>query len=256
MCGIVECTLGKSYNYNGLKPKYCSIHKLDGMINTRHEVCIDCNKQASFGLESNNLRLKCSDHKTDDMINLKHKNIKCLDELCIIKKNCINGYCSLKCKLSNISHELVCKTDLMNISNKEHLLFRFLQTKFMKVYWDKQIKGTLFRPDFRINFNTFQILIELDEEQHKKYDKNNEIKRIDDIYNALNIPVYVIRFNPDRYIVGYNKDVVKSCFSGDLCVNTTEWDCRLDKLMFTINECINKSVCEKYEIIYLFYDDV
>lgn len=256
MCSVVECRTSKSFNYEGLRAEFCGQHKLEGMVNTKHELCdeIGCNKQASFGLDTKNVRIKCGEHKTDDMINLKSKNIKCLDISCIIKKNIIDGYCSTKCKLSNLSNELVCKTDLLNISHKEYLVYRFLQDKFNKVYWDKQITGTLYRPDFRIDFGILQILIEIDEYQHKTYDKNNEINRIEDIHNNLNIPLYVIRINPDRYVK--NGTVINSCFNGNICVNTTEWTYRLNKLLITIIECCNKCISEKYEIMYLFYDDV
>jgi hypothetical protein len=55
------------------------------------------------------------------------------------------------------------------------------------------------------------------------------------------MPLYVIRFNPDKYII--NDEVL-----------TTELVNRLDVLKEYIDNCSNKDVCEKYEIEYLFYN--
>lgn len=255
MCCVIDCSTSKSYNFKGLKPKYCGLHKLDGMINTKHELCTEneCDKQASYGLVLDNLRIKCKDHKTNEMINLKTKNIKCKDDFCNIARYNYDGYCSLCCKLSNANQDDITEADLQNISKKEYNILRFLQNNFThKIYWNKQITGIYKKPDFRIDLRDFQIIIENDEYQHIRYDKKEEIERLDNIYNHLNIPLYIIRFNPDRYI---NNDVlVNGCFSKNIVCDTTEWINRLDKLKDTINECITKGKCEKYEIIYLFYN--
>lgn len=254
MCIIGGCSISKSYNFFGLKPEYCKNHKLDGMINTKHQVCNECNTQASYGFLHDNLRIKCGNHKTDNMINLKSKNINCLDSYCINNFVRCDKYCSIKCKLSNTSLNDTTHNDLNNVSIKEYLLFRFLQQNFIsnKIYWDKQIKGTLYRPDFRMDFKTFQILIENDENQHKFYNKCTGIERLDEIYKCLNIPLYIIRFNPDKYI--NNNGVVNGCFSNNSVSNPTDWNYRLNKLKDTINECGSSGICEKYEISYLFYN--
>lgn len=256
MCTSIGCSTSKSYNFEGLKPEYCKNHKLDGMINTRHPVCNECDKQASYGFLHDNLRIKCGTHKTDNMINLKAKNINCLDSYCINNFVRCDKYCSIKCKLSNTSSNDITHDDLNKVSIKEYLLFRFLQQNFtsFKIYWDKQIKGTSYRPDFRINFGTFQILIENDENQHKYYNKIDEIERLDEIYKCLNIPLYIIRFNPDKYI--NNDVVVNGCFSTNTVSNSTDWESRLNKLKDTIDECSSRVPCEKYEVSYLFYSNI
>lgn len=265
MCSLIGCITSKSFNFSGLRAEYCGVHKLDGMSNTKHEICDECPKQASYGFIADNLRVKCGSHKTSDMINLKTKNIKCKDNDC---KNTVykyDGYCSLCCKLTNTKHDDTSETDLQSISKKEYNILRFLQQNFKhKIYWNKQIKLAVHphateihkRPDFRMDLGTFQIIIENDEDQHKRYNKHTEIERLDEIYNYVNVPLYIVRFNPDKYI--NNDVVVNGCFSNNSVSNPTEWANRLDKLKTTIEECINKGACssQKYEIIYLFYDNL
>jgi hypothetical protein len=55
------------------------------------------------------------------------------------------------------------------------------------------------------------------------------------------MPLYVIRLNPDKYII--NDEVL-----------TTELVSRLDALKECIDTYMNKNICEKYEIEYLFYN--
>jgi len=242
MCIIQNCKITCSYNYGGFISKYCGLHKLDGMVNTKHETCIICGIQASFGYLSNNLRLYCSKHKLDGMINLKSKNIKCLNTQCDGINNTHNGFCSKKCELSSLPIEELTTDDL---KNKEFQLYLFLKNNYTNtIIWDKTVKNITLRPDFRMDFSTFQIVIELDEHQHNKYNKVDEHTRIETIYNALNIPLYVIRLNPHTYL----QNGIEI---------TTDLNVRFELLKNTIDKIINKSCVElvdKYEIIYLCYD--
>jgi hypothetical protein len=244
MCIIENCRTTKSYNFIGKPPEYCGLHKIDEMVNTKHETCIICGIQASFGLIENNLRVACSKHKTNGMINLKTKNIKCLNANCDGINNKHNGYCTIKCLINSMEFT----TDyLKNISNREHMLFNYLKQQYTnEIIWDKTIPGIALRPDFRMKFNAFNIIVELDEYQHMYYDKIDEHSRIETIYNALNIPLYVIRFNPNNY------------FENGIEL-TTRLDIRFELLKNTIDEIISKSATElidTYKIIYLFYNDI
>ena len=242
MCIIENCKTTCSYNYNGLIAEYCGLHKLEGMLNTKHEICIICGIQSSFGYIEDNLREYCSKHKLDGMVNLKSKNIKCLNTECNGINNKHNGYCSRKCELALLQIEDLTTDDL---KNKEFRLFSFLKNNYTnKIIWDKMVKSITLRPDFRIDFNTFQIVIELDEHQHNAYNKIDEHLRIETIYNALNIPLYVIRLNPDNYV----ENGVEI---------TTDLTVRFELLKNTIDNIINKSCVElvkTYETIYLCYD--
>lgn len=47
---------------------------------------------------------------------------------------------------------------------------------------------------------THVIDIEIDEDQHKRYDKECDDKRSMEILNDLRCPIVFIRFNPDTYV--------------------------------------------------------
>ena len=51
-CVHENCPKARTYNILGQTPKYCKDHKKDGMINTRSPRCIEngCDKRPTFGL--------------------------------------------------------------------------------------------------------------------------------------------------------------------------------------------------------------
>ena len=254
MCIIQGCKHVKTYNFVGLDAQYCSEHKLDSMVNTRHERCTECRFQASFGYIESNKREKCSIHKLDGMINLKHKNIHCIGHLCEeARVPNMNGYCSQKCYIGNNIQEYV-YDNTSGILYKEYLIFKHLKEtyKHHHIIWNKIYCGQ-YRPDFTICFLDFDILIEIDEYQHKTYNKKNEHDRIENIYYMVNKPLYIIRFNPDEYDKGC------SPFCNGLLLNEDEWNYRLQQLDYTLNTCINSSIDhnlpDTYEIIHLFYNE-
>jgi hypothetical protein len=149
------------------------------------------------------------------------------------------------------------------VSYKEYTLFKHL-TSFINqqsllpikpIVWDKVLcKGVCdYRPDFMILYDDFIILIELDEMQHKSYNKTNELTRIQNIHNTINKPLFIIRFNPDMYFDG--NTMILSPFKNNILVNETEWNTRLEKLNNKLNECIHLTTKDNtYIISHLFYD--
>jgi hypothetical protein len=81
LCIEQECYRHKVYNLPGLLPKWCSIHKKDGMVDTISKKCneLECDKQPSYNLI--NLPPKfCKLHHKENMINVKHP--RCLEPNC------------------------------------------------------------------------------------------------------------------------------------------------------------------------------
>jgi len=266
MCIRKGCKRVRTYNYDGLHAEYCADHKTDDMINTRHEKCEECRYQASFGFLTENKRVRCRMHKVEGMINLKHKNIKCDGDGC---GSCAspnhNGYCSKKCFISNNLQEYIYnETD--GILYKEYLIFKHLKETYPdhNIIWDK-IYSCNYRPDYRISFDGFTIIIEADEYQHHGY--SNETERIELMYHNVMEPLFVIRFNTDAY--RHSGKIVRSPFSYNILKDTVEWTRRLASLTDAINKCIdcaferdcvassalpNVGYPDTYEIIRLFYD--
>jgi len=72
------CEKRPNYNYkNETKTLYCVTHKKDGMIDVVNKRCLDCKKRPTFNFENETTGLYCSKHKLDGMIDVKNK--KCLD---------------------------------------------------------------------------------------------------------------------------------------------------------------------------------
>jgi len=56
------------------------------------------------------------------------------------------------------------------------------------------------RVDFRFDFTYFQVIIEVDENQHKSYGEACELTRLLEVVNAAGgIPLMIFRINPDKY---------------------------------------------------------
>ena len=114
-----------------------------------------------------------------------------------------------------------------------------------------------------IHLNTYSIIIECDEYQHKSYDISCELARIHKIQEALNRPIIMIRFNPDEYIDLNNKKI-KSCFKIDKKLGLTIipkdqeilWKERLELLKNIIIENLDIKLEEPIKIIKLFYDEI
>jgi hypothetical protein len=121
------------------------------------------------------------------------------------------------------------------------------------------------RPDILLELQAHNIIIEIDENQHRDYD-NCELKRINLLFEDLEYKHTVfIRFNPDDYLDKDNKKFT-SCWgfnrNGLSSVKKSkknEWEQRLDTLKYTVDEVLgidNIDITNPITYINLFYDDL
>jgi len=111
-----------------------------------------------------------------------------------------------------------------------------------------------------LHLNKHSIIIEIDENQHKWYNPICDEARINNIQEALNRPIIIIRFNPDAYTE--NRKKIKSCFKDDektglktIPKNQEQnWNNRLSVLNDTINDNLEYINDEPIKLIKLFYD--
>jgi hypothetical protein len=81
MCKENGCKISPLFNNKGeTKALYCSAHKKEGMVDVKHETCLECNVRAVFNKEGETKGLYCSAHKKEGMVNVKDKT--CLTEGC------------------------------------------------------------------------------------------------------------------------------------------------------------------------------
>ena len=291
-----KCVCGSrpNFNFENLKPKFCAMCKVDGMIDLVHNMCVCGKAQPSFNYEGDiiakycikckldgmisknklcyckkvqpnfnyeGLHAKyCVQCKKDDMIDVNHKT--CKTHLCPTRpQEKYEGYC-LRCYIYNFPDKPVAK----NYKTKEFAVVEFVKLWFPNFTWlaDKQIKdGCSFkRPDLLLDLGYQIIIVEVDENQHNKYDCSCENKRLMELSQDLgHRPIIFIRFNPDDYI-NINNDRVRSCWSITKITGIVkieykkEWNNRLECLKEQINYWTKpeNKTDKTLEIIQLFYN--
>ena len=182
---------------------YCFKHKKIGMENVTTKKCLeqDCNKKPSFNFEDKKTSIYCNTHKKKDMIDVIHKKcIICYETRSMLK---YKDHC-LRYFIFTFPDENISK----NYKVKEQHLTDFIKENYKDFTFDKQINNgcSKRRPDAYLDLLTHIIIIECDEDQHKRYEDICDNKRTMEISNDFNFrPIIFIRFNPDTYI----KDNVK-----------------------------------------------
>lgn len=188
-----------------------------------------------FGL--NRLNDIITNNKFDGYVENKHyKYFMCEKSPCIIKKELFLTYIGLLRFLLNIRED---RTKELNIVNNIK--------KYININWkcNKSLK-CLYRPDMYAIIDNRLIIIEIDENQHKNYDKKEEIHRLDSIISELKCKYNtIIRINPDTYIDSNN---IKH--SG-ICDNFEEFNIRMNIIIDSINKIM---LSVNNNIHYLFYD--
>jgi hypothetical protein len=83
MCKYSDCKIHPIFNFTGEKPPlFCSLHKLEGMVDVKHKKCLEdgCFISPSFSMLGEKNRLYCITHKKEGMVNVKNK--KCIQKDC------------------------------------------------------------------------------------------------------------------------------------------------------------------------------
>lgn len=246
ICKMNRASYGIIINNKNIRT-HCAKCKTDEMIFLNMEMCEKCNKTVpTFGYNKVTHCLKC---KEPEMINLKSQ--RCKSEFCdIIVGNKYDGYCT-HC-FANLFPQNP-KTLLIHKKSKELKVVSYIYNKFEGFVHDKplyyNIKGgccdSKRRIDLRKLVNNTMLCIEIDENQHKYYDKKNEINRYDDLFMDFSGKYIFIRYNPDKYKIG-NK------------YKNPHFKTRIEILCKEIEKQLNRIISEDnkelVESIYLFYD--
>lgn len=255
-----KCTKEARFAFEGMKALYCKFHRLDGMFDVLSKLCEHekCKKQPSFGFQGGR-RALCLTHQLKGMINMKNKRCKTpgCDVMVLPRNN--KGYC-LHCFMHMFPNEKIAR----NYKIKENEVLNSIVEKFSSVtiVRDRRIQGgcSARRPDVLIDLGYQVIIVEVDENQHKKYDCSCENKRIMELSQDVGHRNLVfVRFNPDEYID--NGVRINSCFSrtkqGFLVIpksKQVEWQHRLTVLHDTIQYWIDNRTNKTIEAVHLFYD--
>jgi hypothetical protein len=121
--------------------------------------------------------------------------------------------------------------------------------KYINHDWNcnKRLK-CLYRPDMYTIINNNVFIIEIDENQHKKYDFELENERIQKIYKEFNREnMTIIRINPDAYMDSENNKHIS------IVNNINEFNDRMNIIINSIKQII-KNPEKGFNITYLFYN--
>ena len=283
-CLHENCAKQPIYGIRGSKKReYCQTHAPPGYSNVVDKQCLyeNCTKQPTYGVTGSKKREYCKSHAPPSYSNVASK--KCLYENCTIgphynrpgyspeycaKHKTVNmvyfplkygkddmkecTYCLAKihysdnfcpsCKQFNVLGQTV-KTHAKELEIKVLLEEKFDSDIFDH---DKTVTGgcSKKRPDFLLTANWGNIVLEVDEFQHKRktYPCECEISRMKEIYFDCGVKnLLFIRYNPDTYLtVTGAKPVIKRK--------------RQDLLVKIIQEQLDKKKVRYLGVMYLFYD--
>lgn len=188
---------------------------------------------------------------------------KCKYERCqkyIIKSKSFYGYCFhchyVFCERNDYGHRKTKELAVLSFLISEFPDFNYVINKRFK------IKEGICSPDIVFFLADRFIIVEVDENQHRSYNNDKEERRMnelcDALYNYDRDKVYIIRFNPDEYIIKENDryKVHRSCWmKKDMkyrVINDIKWNIRLSKLRKVVEECVSED--GQNEVLYLYYD--
>lgn len=232
-CETKDCSTRATFGDPITKiPQYCYEHKPIHFINVKDRHCLKCNKIPAYGIPGYSPEY-CATHKTVKMVREPTKYSR-------DKKYCT--VCWTEIHYNN--SEQICdscsdciRTGKTILRQRKELHIRDLFDERNITYiHDKPLLNVKYRPDFLLPNN---IIVEVDEFQHKAVNCQAEIDRMKLIVNEIG-PVLFIRYNPDTYkpFLGEKQSLEKR---EEVLLNTIEHELKRDR---------NKSI----EIMYLFYD--
>jgi hypothetical protein len=132
------------------------------------------------------------------------------------------------CKYCDIREDVpfVCVTCRQRMHKKEHAVVRHLRrTIDVPLVYDESpgFECTRRRPDIRFEMPTHDVIVEVDENQHRGYDESCECARISEIVGAIGgKSVVFVRYNPDTVRYGGTVQSVAAAERIDLLVETVK----------------------------------
>jgi hypothetical protein len=242
-----KCGTKANFNFKDKKPEFCSKCKLEGMIDLINKTCSCGNACPSFNYKDKAAEY-CVNCKLDGMINVHGK--KCKGSYCIetSANRKYKGYCKHCYQLTFPNDSL---TFQMKSKTKEIAVRDFINSKFDGFSHDQPLwTGNCDcthrrRIDHRKLIGNTLLCIETDENQHKSYNNKDEEVRYDDLFMIHGGKFIFIRFNPDKYLL---KGKQKNPYLF-LRLLTLE-----EEIKKQINRIENDDNTELLEIIKLFYD--
>jgi hypothetical protein len=179
-------------------------------------------------------------------------------------KTCLTGIATVRYK-NNCSRcwerEFPKETQYARFRTKEQSFMVPLIAEYPDMALDKRIDGgsSLRRPDGFIDAGGHKIIIEVDENQHKNYDKLcDNVRTMEISQDVRHKPVVFIRINPDEYRSkdGYVDGAFTLTANGVVIKRVAEFDSRLSLLKQTVKDAMATCPDRTITVIKLFFDEL
>jgi hypothetical protein len=151
------------------------------------------------------------------------------------------------------------QTQQANFRTKEQSFMVGLLDEYPDIILNKKIKGgcSKRRPDGFLDVISHVVIIEVDENQHKRYDQSCENRRVMELSeDVAHRPVVFVRINPD----GYDKDGTRleGAFAltreGIPIKRVAEFDLRIQTLKRAVSDAISTVPTRTITTVELFFD--
>jgi len=255
-CKFDGCLLVAYFNEEGVSgAKYCKLHSTPEMRNTDKRICKHegCKIHAVFSDPDVKSRDFCAAHKPQVYTDICSRRCKhCKDTQVYCHAN--DGYC-FKCY--NELHPN--NPNPRQHKVRENAVVENVKTYYPNVIVDEKVAGgtSQKRPDMLIDLPTHVIIIEVDEDQHRRYEKGSDESRIKILQEDIKKLVVMIRFNPDFYKNSKNVGI-KSCWKKVFEIMTiadhVNWKARLARLKEVVTHYINNIPTENCLVKLFFHN--
>jgi hypothetical protein len=263
-CTHEGCSTKPGFNVpDQAKGLYCAKHKNPGMTSIHVKKCQapPCRELATYGKDEFHRAQFCVDHRTSTSVCIADA-LRCVHEGCpeqyefVVEtetgehKMCLAhappGYeDALKrmCKYCDIREDVpfVCLSCRQRMHKKEYAVVRHLKrtidVPLDAVHYDESpaFDCTRKRPDIRFEMPTHEVIVEVDENQHRGYDESCECARISEIVGAIGgKSVVFVRYNPDTVRYGGTIRAVTASERIDLLVDTVKHELRNAPTTFSV----------------------
>ena len=231
----------------------CCVHKSATMTSIKSKKCqtAKCKHDAEFGKTEFSRPQFCCAHKPEGYVDVRQEK-RCQHDGCTKDhellyettddqgaieqhKRCLEhappGYEeSLKhtCRYCDIREDVpfVCRSCKQRSHKKEHAVVRHLRRAVDVPFKYDESPGfecTRKRPDIRFELPTHDVIVEVDESQHRGYEESCECARISEIVGAIGGKAVVfIRYNPDNVRSNGSRVTVTAAERIDLLVATVK----------------------------------
>ena len=254
------------YGLPGHQPTHCAQHKNDveGMLPNPRRRCMSlrvdnrkCTGWATHGSRSGHAEY-CDLHAPDDFVPLTNR--KCQNDACasydILGKKGLCAMCDPgMTKQFRLAKQRQVK-QWFDLSEKHNDYVTYDQ-RLPHTLAARDCEGFNRRPDFLFDCGTHMVIVAVDEHEHDRYCKADELKRMADIAQAFGLPTAFIRYNPDEFYALTN-DAHDKAFAARRNKKKDPSDNQRRKVLFEMLAIAKANPGKLYtpsflQVVYLFY---